>query len=80
MSNNITTNEENLEQEFKYFQELLKKYDLPSLNIEAYKTIRAANLNQAMIAIKQTPFLNITDIIFMAVITDDIMRSKMTAP
>jgi len=68
----------NVAEEYEYFKKLLERYNLSPLNIETYRAIRASSIHQAQLALEQTPLLNITDIILVAVLTEDIIRFKQT--
>jgi len=78
MNTNIMADNGNVTEEYEYFKKLLERYNLSPLNIETYRAIRASSIHQAQLALEQTPLLNITDIILVAVLTEDIIRFKQT--
>ncbi len=78
MNKNLIADNGDIAEEYEYFKKLLEKYNLSPLNIETYRAIRASSIHQAQIALEQTPLLNITDIILVAVLSEDIIRFKQT--
>ena len=78
MNNNLIADDGNVEEEYEYFKKLLARYHLPELNLDTYRSIRASSIQQAKMAVEQTPLLNITDVMLIAVLSEDIIRFKQT--